>query len=200
MIRFQLFFALFLAVAISGCTVLPPAREISLYQLPDSALAPGGRPGADWTLRVKTAKASDAQSSSRMLVMANDNELSALPGARWVSPVPRLWQDHLVRAFAADGRIPAITTDRDNLLADRELSGNLRAFQVDFSGESPQAVIRFDAILANIPSRTVIASRSFTVRQPLSGRDNQDMVNGLGIAADALSGELLDWMLALDTE
>lgn len=200
MIRFSTVFLLLLAMAINGCSVLPETQEISLYQLPDSTLESSAEPRADWSLRVKTPKASDAQSGSRMLVMARDNELAALPGARWVSPTPRLWQDHLVRAFTADSRVPAITTDRDNLLADRELSGVLRAFQVDFSGESPQAVIRFDAVFADTPSRTIIASRSFEVREPVSGRTPAAMVTALGAAADKVSGELMNWMLTLDSK
>ena len=187
------------ALAIGGCTILPESREVSLYQLPESSLTPAGAATSPWTLRLRTPRTSEALAGTRLLVMAADNELAAYSGARWVSTTPRLWLDHLARAMTADGRLTAVTTDRDNLLADRELSGVLRAFHVDFRGAVPEAVVRYDAVLAGSASRRIIASRSFTAREPLRGKEAAAMVAALGVASDRVSSDLLNWMLSADS-
>jgi len=181
------------AIGLGGCSVLPEPREIALYQLPDTSLSSSAA-ATDHTLRIKTPRTSDALNGSHIHVMEHDNQLSAYGGARWVSPVPTLWQDHMVRAFLADGRLNAVTTDRENLQAEHELSGSLRAFHVDLRGSTPEAVIRFDAIFAKTASRQIIASRSFIVRQPLQGHSVAEIVTALGSASDRVCEELLNWM------
>lgn len=186
-------------LALGGCTILPESREVSLYQLPEPSLAAAGPVTSPWTLRLRTPRTSEALSGTRLLVMTDDNELAAYSGVRWVSTTPRLWLDHLARATVADGRLSAVTTDRDNLLADRELSGMLRDFHVDFRGAVPEAVVRYDAVLAGSASRRIIASRSFSAREPLHGKDAAAMVAALGAASDRVSSDLLNWMLSAES-
>lgn len=192
--------ALALTITTSSCSLLPPAEEIALYQLPVSSLAASEQPPANWTLRIKTPKASDALSGKRMMVVEHANQLAAYAGARWVSSVPELWRNHLVSAALADGRISAVSTDRDSLQADRELSGMLQGFQTDYTGDSPVVYIRFDAIVADSSSRKILASHQFVIRQPLKAKGAAAMVDAYGAAADSLAGEILNWMLAEDSK
>ena len=194
---------IFSILASSGCTVLPKSEEIALYQLPETQVQASGQASAPWSLRIKTPKANDALNSKRLLVMTEGNELAIYRGARWTSPTPKLWQDHLVRAFLADGRIASLTTESENLHADIELSGTLRAFYAEAEGNNLTVSIRFDATLADTASRKIIASRSFIERQPLAknSKDNSTaaMVAAFGLAADQISADILSWMLTEHT-
>jgi len=185
-------------LALVGCTMLPKQQAVSLFQLPETALAPSDTGAFSWSLRLRTPRTNEALAGTRLLVMTADNELAAYRGARWVSTTPRLWQDHLMRAMLADGRMRTVTTDRDNLMADRELSGVLRAFHVDVRAPVPEAVIRYDVVLASNTSRRIMASQSFIAREPAQGKDAAAMVTALGVAADRLAEDLLNWLLSVD--
>lgn len=189
----------FAILAGSGCTVLPKPEEVALYQLPETRLQASDQTAAPWSLRIKTPQTNDALNSKRLLVLTDANELSIYSGSRWTSPAPQLWQDYLVRAFLADGRIARVSTASENLHADLELSGTLRAFYAEADNNNLAVSIRFDATLADTASRKIIASRSFMEREPVakSGKDSNSaaVVAAFGVAADRVSAEILNWML-----
>lgn len=182
----------------AGCTVLPESEPVTLHYLPVPAIA-ATAPVAqtDWTLRVQKPDASDALAGRRLMVTDPDLQLSALAGARWASPVPALWQNHLIAALRADGRIAAVSSDGDNLHAERILGGTLQAFQLqlDDAGEAA-VVIRYDATLADAATRRIIASRSFESRQPVANQRTETLVRGFGDAADELAETVTEWLMS----
>jgi cholesterol transport system auxiliary component len=107
--------------------------------------------------------------------------------------VPALLRDRLFDAFQADGRVHALSVDDNNLQADYELAGNLRAFQTEYENDRPVVVIRYDAQLVRTGAQRILAARRFEARVPAQGKDVPQVVAAFGAAADQLAEQVLPW-------
>ncbi|MET3050696.1 ABC-type transport auxiliary lipoprotein family protein [Pseudomonas alkylphenolica] len=193
------FFALAVALSLgSACSILPQAEPADVYRLPS---APGSRAvpqstAVSWSLRLNKPLASDALNNPKIAVVPEGNLISSYKGTRWSDPAPLLLRNRMLDAFQRDGRIPRLSADDSNLQADFELSGELQAFQSEYSADGLAVVIRYDARLVQGRSQRILASRRFEVRQPLSDKQVPAVVSGFGSASDRLMAQLVDWTLA----
>ncbi|QKT03916.1 membrane integrity-associated transporter subunit PqiC [Ectothiorhodospiraceae bacterium 2226] len=184
-----------LAGALVGCNILPEARTYDLYRLPPSAVADAGEPPVDWALRITRPAHNDLLGTASIAVLPEGHRLSVYEGARWTSPVPILWRDHLLEAFQNDGRVRQLSTDADMLRADLELGGVLRAFQTEYRDGAPHVVIRLDAQLVDLAGRRLHAGRRFEVIEPTRSAEVPAVVEAFGRAGDRLAAALIDWTL-----
>ncbi|MBC53898.1 MAG: hypothetical protein CMQ34_08695 [Gammaproteobacteria bacterium] len=182
-------------VTLSACQILPERPEVTLFQLPPSTLtrAPDASDMRVGSLRLDRPGTSDALGGSRILVLTTDNSFETYAGARWSAPVPSLWRDWLLDAFWRDGSISQLSVAADGLQAQFELGGMLRALHTEFRDGRTQGVIRYDALLIDTRSREIVASQRFEAREPTADNTAAAAVAALGVAADALAGELIDW-------
>ena len=200
----------------------PEAAPLDVYVLPVSTGAPGasanvspgnsiaspaatstpagGAPSASaaaralpWSLRVVRPAAGVHLAGQRIVVMPEGNRVSVYQGAGWSDPAPALLRDRLLEAFRADGRVGALSSDERQLHADFELDSDLRAFQSEYRGGRPEAVLRLDARLVHTASRRIVASRTFEQRQPTADPAVPAVVQAFGAAADRLSAEVVEW-------
>ena len=186
------------AVLLPACSVLPEAEPLDVYVLPvtgdASATAVPAAAGAQaWSLRVVRPAAGVHLAGQRIVVMPEDNRVSVYQGAGWSDPAPVLVRDRVLEAFRADGRVGALSSDERQLHADFELDSDLRAFQSEYRGGRPEAVLRLDARLVHTASRRIVASRSFEQRQPSEDPAVPAVVQAFGTAADRLSAAVVDW-------
>lgn len=186
------------AVLLPACSVLPEAEPLDVYVLPvtgdASATAVPAAAGAQaWSLRVVRPAAGVHLAGQRIVVMPDDNRVSVYQGAGWSDPAPVLVRDRVLEAFRADGRVGALSSDERQLHADFELDSDLRAFQSEYRGGRPEAVLRLDARLVHTASRRIVASRTFEQRQPTEDPAVPAVVQAFGTAADRLSAAVVDW-------
>ena len=186
------------AVLLPACSVLPEAEPLDVYVLPvtgdASATAVPAAAGAQaWSLRVVRPAAGVHLAGQRIVVMPEDNRVSVYQGAGWSDPAPVLVRDRVLEAFRADGRVGALSSDERQLHADFELDSDLRAFQSEYRGGRPEAVLRLDARLVHTASRRIVSSRSFEHRQASADPAVPAVVQAFGTAADRLSAEVVDW-------
>lgn len=178
-----------------SCNVLPEQEPVDLYQLPPPVMeAAAGGPRLS-SLRIDRPVSSEALSSSQLLIMPSDNQFQSFPGVRLAAAVPLLWRDWLLDAFWRDGRVDGLSASSEGLSSKLELGGTLRAFHVEYTGSSPQAVIQYDAILITASARTILARRRFEARQPMQSMDVSTAIDALGLAANQLAGQLVTWTL-----
>ena len=182
-----------LTLMLSACSILPPAEPQDVYRLPPSSVTSDQGEGVDISLRLSRPAVNDLLARKRIVVVPEGNRLSVYQGAGWNSPTPQLWRDHLMEAFANDGRIARLSRAEERLQAEIELGGYLRAFQVEYRQGVPEVVIRFDAHLVDTGSRRILASRRFAMREPVEGEQVPAVVEAFGRAGDELAGELIDW-------
>lgn len=157
------------------------------------AAAPAASGAQSWSLRVVRPAAGVHLAGQRIVVMPEGNRVSVYQGAGWSDPAPVLVRDRVLEAFRADGRVGALSSDERQLHADFELDSDLRAFQSEYRGGRPEAVLRLDARLVHTASRRIVASRSFEQRQASADPAVPAVVQAFGTAADRLSAEVVDW-------
>jgi len=189
--------ALAAVLLLSACSVLPRAEAPTVYRLPATATpaAAGGAP-VDVSLRIDTPQAGGALDGTRIVVLPAGDQLTVYKGARWSDRAPALLRDRLFDAFQADGRVRALSVDENNLQADYELAGSLRAFQSEYEDGHPVAVIRYDARLVRAGAQRILAARRFDVRVPAQGKEVPQVVAAFGAAADRLAAEVVPWTLS----
>ncbi|WP_296556921.1 ABC-type transport auxiliary lipoprotein family protein [Pigmentiphaga sp.] len=185
-----------LAVLASACTLLPEQKTVDIYRLPSAqaAVSPPGKAQA-WSLRIRSPHANTTLDSARIAVIVQGDRLSTYGGARWTDAPPVLLRARLAEAFRLDGRVASVSTTASNVRADLELDSDLRAFQSEYRGAVPYAVVSLDARLISTATRRVVASRSFEVAQPAEGVEVPAVVSAFGLASDALAGQVVQWVV-----
>ena len=178
---------------LSACNILPEATPQDVYRLPSPELKAAKAEPVELALRIYRPSANELLSTSRIVVVPQGNRLNVYPNARWSAPAPALWRDHLLEAFANDGRITRISRGSERLQSDLELGGRLQAFQVEYGAGRPEVVIRLDVYLVDSADRQIIATRRFAIREPAKGEDLPRVVEAFGRASEMLAAELIDW-------
>ena len=183
------------ALLLAGCSVLPKAGHVQVWQPEEgsSAAAPG-TPVRPFSLRVDTPNAIGIIDQSSIVVMPQPGQINTYKGARWSEPPALLVRHRLVDAFMA-ARVQSVTTDDDHFTADYTLSGDLRAFQSEYRGAQPVIRVRFDAQLRRGGSRHLLATHSFIVTQTPAGVEVPQIVAAFGAADDALARQVVAWTL-----
>jgi cholesterol transport system auxiliary component len=182
----------------SACSILPKAESPNIYLLPPpAAVAAASAATVTWSLRVGTPTASGPLDSNRIAVVPDTNRITVYKGARWSDRATVLVRDRLIDAFRSDGRIGAVGNDDGSLRADRELDGQLRSFQSEYDNGTPTAVIRYDAQLIDTHTHRLLASRTFQVRHPATGKEVPHVVEAFGQASDELSAQVVAWATRL---
>lgn len=179
----------------AGCSVLPPAEPVSLYRLPPATLAGGDNEVLLNGLRLARPQATGVLNGNRLLVLTGQQSYQAYGGVRWAAPLPVLWQDWLLDALWQNGHLGGLSREEEGIAAEWELSGTLRAFEVDLGAGRQQAVIRFDAQLLRTRDRHLVASRRFEQREPVENLNADTVVMAMGRAADRLVLALSQWLL-----
>ena len=185
-------------VLMAGCSVLPKADPEVVYTLPahDVATRTAATPPASrWSLRVLTPYSNRMVNSSRILVLPDGSEISVYKGVRWSDPAPVMVRNRLVNAFRGQAQIGAVSNDSSNLIADIELGGDLNRFQVVYLKGVPTVDIQFDAFLVNPSNSHIIATRRFSVKHPVNGKEVPEVVQAFGEAADKLAVDSVTWVL-----
>lgn len=176
-----------------ACSVLPERTPVDMYQLPPSSLSRSVDSAGITSLRISRPASSDALGGTRILILAPDHSYQAYAETRWAAPVPTLWRDWLLDAYWRDGRVAQLSSSADGLMAQFELTGMLRAFHIEQNSGRPVAVIRYDASLIDTTNRQIISSERFEAREPASDTSVAAAVRALGLAADKLALDLVQW-------
>lgn len=185
----------------AACSILPTSEPVAVYRLPAattaaqaSASSPIDAATSQRSLRLLTPYGGRAIDSERILVLPENNLVQSYAGARWSDPAPVLLRNRLLQAFTADGRIRYLSTDDSNVLTDQELGGDLLSFQSEYRDGAPIVSIQFNARLIDSASRRILAVRSFSISQPVSGVQIPQVVNAFGQASDVLAAEVIKWV------
>jgi cholesterol transport system auxiliary component len=190
--------AVLLAAAVTSCSILPKAETRDVYVLPSATkTTPSASPPLTWSLRINTPKVSGFLDSNRIAVMPDASRITVYQGARWSDDAAVLIRDRLVDAFRADARIALVSNGEVNERADRELDGQLRSFQTEYVNGAPIVVIRYDAQVVELRTRRIMATKSFEARSTPRGSDVVSAVNAFGIASDALTTDVVAWVVGL---
>lgn len=185
-------------ILMAGCSVLPKANPEVVYTLAEhdvvtqtTALSSAPR----WSLRVLTPYGNRMVNSARILVLPDGSEISVYKGVRWSDSAPTMVRNRLVNAFRRQAQMGAVSNDSSSFVADVELGGDLNRFQVTYLEGVPTVDIQFDAFLVNPSNSHIIATKRFSVQQPVNGKEVPEVVQAFGKAADRLAVDIVTWVL-----
>ena len=183
----------------AACTVLPQAESLTYYQLPASTLAAQSAPAShkNLVIQVSRPQADRLMASPRITVLPQGNELSAYKGVRWSDDVPALLRNRLADALRDAAQFRAVVLDTESVIADWELGGSLSAFQVEYVQGLPRVQIQLDAMLRDQSSGHLIQTRRFVAQQAVDGTAVPQVVEAFGLATDALSLQVTQWLGSL---
>lgn len=186
------------ALLLAGCSILPEPEVQQVYTLPQSAAeTPDASPASarPWTLRIQTPYSNRMLNSSRIVVRPDNREISVYKGVRWSDPAPVMLRNHLVDAFRTQSNIAAVSSDSTQLVASLVFGGDLNRFQVDYQNGEPAVHIQLDAFLVDPSNDHIVASRRFSIEQPVNGKEVPEVVRAFGEAADRLAVDVVAWVL-----
>lgn len=186
-------------VLLVSCSVFPEAEQQVVYTLPavnDVKVGTSSEvPVQSRPLRILTPNSNRMVGGSRILVWPDQGEIRVYKGVRWSDPAPVMLRDRIVGALRADGRLGPISNDSTHLASDLELGADLNSFQVEYVDDQPFVHIQLDAYLVEPTGSQVRASRRFEVTQPVSGTAVPQVVQAFGQATDALTHDMVEWVI-----
>lgn len=184
---------------LTACSILPSADPVAVYRLPVAEISANnsGRVAgmSGRSLTVFTPYANQFLDDGRIAVIPSGNRLSVYQGARWNDSAALVFRDRLIHDFRKNASLKGVGSERDNLLADLVLRGDLDAFQVEYQQERPVVIIKFDATLMNGQNGTVMASRYFEASEPVAGTQVPEVVEAFGRAVTRLNNDIVHWVL-----
>lgn len=189
--------AMMLLVALSACgpivqiggNATPPSSLLTLRAVPGEAARSDGRlllltlPGIPGALR-----------TVRIPVTTQATEIAYLADANWVEQPNILFQRLLGEVIQARSGRPVVDERNVDVAAEHRLSGRLVEFGLDVRA-APQVSVRYDAVLTSAKDG-YIASRRFEAVRPVTSERGPDVARALNDAANALAGEVGDWIAA----
>lgn len=192
--------ALSLTAALSGCGVGkllpgqgPPPR---LFRLSPKSTFDADLPTVDWQLVIEEPISPTGLSTTRIPLQRRAVELEYYARANWTDRAPAMVHTLTVESFENSNRIVAVGRESLGLRSDFILKLDLREFQTEYSGDGPpDAHVRLNAKLVQMPQRTIIGSQRFTRRVPASADTLEEIVAAFDDALGKVLKELVTWTL-----
>ena len=192
--------ALSLASALSGCGVGellpgqgPPPR---LFRLSPKSTFDADLPTVDWQLVIEEPISPTGLSTTRIPLQRRAVELEYYARANWTDRAPAMVHTLAVESFENSNRIIAVGRESLGLRSDFILKLDLREFQTEYSGDGPpDAHVRLNAKLVQMPQRTIIGSQRFTRKVTAKADTLEDIVAAFDDALGKVLKELVTWTL-----
>jgi cholesterol transport system auxiliary component len=131
--------------------------------------------------------------TSRILVIAENNQLSVYKGAQWQETTPLMVRNHLLDSFRQFQLFQFISSDDKQLSVQIELDTDLRAFQTEY--RQSQAVVNLTLVarLVNPKQKQILASQTFTQQVIAKSEQLSDVVEAFAQAQNKLSQSVVNW-------
>lgn len=192
--------ALSLASALTGCGVGellpgqgPPPR---LFRLSPKSTFDADLPTVDWQLVIEEPISPTGLSTTRIPLQRRAVELEYYARANWTDRAPAMVHTLAVESFENSNRIIAVGRESLGLRSDFILKLDLREFQTEYSGDGPpNAHVRLNAKLVQMPQRTIIGSQRFTRKIAAKADTLEDIVEAFDDALGKVLKDLVTWTL-----
>lgn len=188
------------ALALSGCVSLGVEVPESLLTLSPATTAPSGTGaeagGADMSgaIAVLTPEVPAKLDVLRVPVNVSQTEVAYLQEAFWIEKPARLFRRVLgetLRVRGGENAPLVLDSDDTPLRAGTFLRGTLS--EMSFDAATGSVVVRYDAIRSDAQGNAV--ARRFEARESGVVADAASIGPALNRAANAVAGEVADWML-----
>jgi cholesterol transport system auxiliary component len=180
-----------ICLGLAGCALAGGgSRAPATYDL----VAPRGFAGspraAPWQLVVYEPTAVHALETDRLMVRPSADRVSYYKGVAWSDRLPRLVQTRMIESFQNSGAVRAVSSTTGQY----GLATELRAFQVDVSGDRAATEIDIFAKLVSTSSNRVIATKGFNARVPSPTDAPADVIAALNQAFTEVMQDEITWV------
>lgn len=182
-------------LSLAACSLAPTPEPMTTYRLTVETpitQKPVSSP-LNLSLRVNKPNASGYLATSRILVIAENNQLSVYKGAQWQETTPLMVRNHLLDSFRQFQLFQFISSDDKQLSVQIELDTDLRAFQTEY--RQSQAVVNLTLVarLVNPKQKQILASQTFTQQVIAKSEQLSDVVEAFAQAQNKLSQSVVNW-------
>ncbi len=180
-----------------GCTgdlLAPSGAPAKLYTLSAPAAVQTSGPPVTWQLLVEEPHAILDLNSSRIALRPGPTRIDYYANVAWADRPPALVQELLLESFDRSGRIPAVQRQSGGLKADYSLDTDIQDFDVETGPGEADVYVAIAARLVRGSDRTIVATRIFESRTPVSGNFD-GAIAAFDAGIHAILPQIVDWTL-----
>jgi cholesterol transport system auxiliary component len=185
-----------LLASTAGCVRFgskPPERLLAVSTDAASPSQPFRNP-AKSALYVDTPAVAPALQTTRVAVRDGANAYAYVKDAIWVTTPARQFEALLRHTIFARAGLLVLNPDDFPAQSSYVLHGELIDFGVEARGR--QAIVTYEATLST-PDGLTIDQQRFTARVPVAKIDSDNVAAPISQAANAVAGQVADWIKAL---
>ena len=193
----RLLLAAFACLALGGCiSLFPKSKPAQLYRFDNEPLqagqtlpAAGARVIARGNMRFETAAAGD-----RILTVTGA-DTAYIAGSRWVAPAPVLFEEALIKAFAAGGGA-RLAEAGSSLHANELINIDVQTFETRYDQgpqAPPQVMVQVRVQLVRVSDHSVVGEQLFTSAQRASDNRVGPIVEAYDAGVRDLLAKLVAW-------
>ena len=177
---------------LAGCAALFPSAPPATFDLSAPNRVPASMSAPRGMLVVAHPTGLDVVDSNRILARSG-NSVSYVPDAQWSARLSDLLQARIIASLEDAGRLRSVARPSDRVSPDFDLFTEIRRFEIDATGATPQAVIEIAARIVGDKDGQVKAARVFTVRLPAQEVNGPAASAALNAALAKFLDELVRW-------
>jgi cholesterol transport system auxiliary component len=187
-----------LIAALPACSLLGGRKVPAAQFAPVAQAAPDPSwPRVDAQLVIAPVQIARPYDSLRIAVRPTPQELQVYKDGVWAQRPSELLTASLLRTFEDSGRLRAVARAGTGVKGDYRLLLDVRRFEADYAGgATPNATLEVNAKLLRGDEADVVASRTFTVAEPVAGTAVPQVVDAFDRALARLDRDLAGWTLA----
>lgn len=185
-----------LALPLSACISFggkPPSSLLTLDAAVETPVGETRSSAGSATMTVTIPNVPHELATNRIPVHSGGTAIAYVKDAQWVEAPPRLFARLVSDTIAVrTGRV-ILNPRQSQLDPGAMLSGELRMFGVEASGDAGTAVVTYDAVLVR-GEPGVFEKRRFEARVPVSPIEAAAVSAALSEAANRVAAEVSDWV------
>lgn len=184
---------------LGACSGLVPGQSPppTLFRLTPKSTFREDLPAVDWQLVLDTPVADAALNTTRIALMSSPMQVEYYARSSWTDRAPLMIQTLMIESFENSERIVSVGREGAGLRADFILKSELRELQAEYyEGDKPLAHVMINAKLVAMPSRNIVASRTFERKIEAEADRLSDVVIAFDVALGKVLKSLVEWTIS----
>jgi len=190
--------ALPVAALAPGCSLPVPGQgpPPELFRLTPKSTFREDLPAVDWQLVLEPPVADAGLDTTRIALQRSPTQLEYYARSGWVDRAPLMIQTLMVESFENSKKIVSIGRESIGLRADFILKSELRELEAVYdNGGPPTAWVTVNVKLVQMPRRAIVASKSFTAREPGTADNLPQIIEAFDNALGKVLRHIVEWTL-----
>jgi len=181
-----------------GCSLTVPGQgpPPELFRLTPKSTFREDLPSVAWQLVLEPPVADAGLNTTRIALQRNPTQLEYYARSGWADRAPLMLQTMMIESFENSHKIVSVGRESIGLRADFVLKSELRELQAVYhNGDLPEAWVRINAKLVQMPRRAIVASESFESRIKAAADTLPEIITAFDEAAGKVLRRLVEWTL-----